>query len=112
MDQRRLVYSTDGGLPVPQPRREKRRKSPDRPNVPDDGTIRIAKERRRAGVVTVVHGLSDAELEEAATALKRSCGTGGTIRKSPNLLELQGDHRERVAAFFESKGRRVKRIGG
>lgn len=111
MNDRRLVYSTDGPLPLPQqPKRRKAPGSPAGPAMPDDGIVRIAKERRRAGVMTVVYGLAGAELTEAAKVLKRTCGTGGTAKDG--VLELQGDHRDRVAGFFETSGRRVKRIGG
>ncbi len=112
MDDPRLVYSTDGDLPIPQARRAKAAGKPGRAagQLPDDGIIRIAKERRRASVVTLVHGIAPAELPETGKLLRRSCGTGGTVKGE--TLELQGDHRERVAAFFEGRGRKVKRIGG
>lgn len=110
MDERRLVYSTDGDLPLPKPPRAKAQARPARAGLPDDGVVRIAKERRRAGIVTLVHGLSVSELDETGKALRRSCGTGGTAKGG--VLELQGDHRDRVAAFFETTGRRVKRVGG
>lgn len=78
--------------------------------MPDDGVIRITRERRRAGTMTVVHGLSAAELGENAGLLRKLCGTGGTAKNG--VIELQGDHRERVAAHFEAKNRRVKLAGG
>ena len=109
MDERRLVYSTDGDLPLPEPRRSKAVPKPGH-GLPDDGVIRVAKERRRAGVVTIVHGLPTSDLTEVGKVLRRSCGTGGTAKGG--VLELQGDHRERVVAFFETQGRRVKRVGG
>ncbi|HXP92804.1 MAG TPA: translation initiation factor [Candidatus Binatia bacterium] len=110
MDERRLVYSTDGDLPLPVPGRAKAPPRPGHAQLPDDGIIRVGRERRRAGVVTIVHGLPASELTEAGKALRRSCGTGGTAKGG--VLELQGDHRDRVAAHFETQGRRVKRIGG
>lgn len=110
MDDRRLVYSTDGDMPLPKPARAKAPARPSRTALPDDGIIRVAKERRRAGVVTIVHGLPESELSETGKLLRRTCGTGGTAKGG--VLELQGDHRERVAGFFETRGRRVKRVGG
>lgn len=77
---------------------------------PSDGVIRVARERRRASSVTLVAGLNGAELAEIAKTLKRLCGTGGTNKNG--LVELQGDHRDTVVAFFEDQGRRVKRAGG
>jgi CRP/FNR family transcriptional regulator, cyclic AMP receptor protein len=110
MNDRRLVYTTDGTLPLPQPTRTRKPGRSIRPTMPEDGTIRVARERRRAGVVTIVYGLAAAELTEVGKTLKRTCGTGGTAKDG--VLELQGDHRDRVAGFFETTGRRVKRVGG
>ena len=72
--------------------------------------MRVARERRRNSAVTLVHGLAAAELEAAAKELRRLCGTGGTAKNG--VVELQGDHRDKVVAYFEQLGRRVKRAGG
>jgi len=42
--------------------------------------------------------------------LRRLCGTGGTTKNG--VIELQGDHRDTVVAYFHARGRRVKRAGG
>ncbi len=47
-DDRRLVYSTDGSLPLP-PRAAKPAKGPAAASVPDDGIVRVGCERRRGG---------------------------------------------------------------
>jgi translation initiation factor 1 len=108
-DERVLVYSTDGSLPLPKP--EKRRPaSGAKGGLPDDGVIRVARERRRASAVTVVHGLGPEEIDAVGKALRRACGTGGTAKGG--VVELQGDHRDAVVAYFEAQGRRVKRAGG
>ena len=78
--------------------------------VPDDGIIRIMRERRRAGTMSVVTGLDPREIDEIAKLLKRHCGTGGTSKNG--VVEIQGDHRERIAAWFSSQGRKVKLAGG
>lgn len=108
-DERVLVYSTDGSLPLPKPA-PVRRAQPGRPALPDDGVLRVARERRRNSAVTLVHGLAPTELDAAGKELRRLCGTGGTAKSG--VLELQGDHREKVVAHFERLGRRVKRAGG
>lgn len=77
---------------------------------PDDGIIRVARERRRASSITVIHGLSARELDATATLLRKLCGTGGTAKNG--VVELQGDHRDRVMAWFEEQKRKVKRAGG
>ncbi len=78
--------------------------------MPDDGVVRVVRERRRASAMTLVHGLTDAELGDVGKELRRLCGTGGTAKNG--VIELQGDHRDRVVAYFEERHRRVKRAGG
>ena len=110
-DERVLVYSTDGGLPLPAPgARRKTQPGAAGKAMPDDGIVRVAREKRRASVVTVIHGLAASELDATAKELKRHCGTGGTAKGG--VVELQGDHRDKVVAFLEARGLRVKRAGG
>jgi translation initiation factor 1 len=63
-------------------------------------------------VVTLISGLpgGKAEVTELARGLKAACGTGGTVKDG--VLELQGDHRERVEAALAARGLRSKRSGG
>jgi len=82
---------------------------PDR-RIPEDGVIRIMRERRRAGTMSVVTGLDPREIDDVAKLLKRYCGTGGTAKNG--VVEIQGDHRERIAAWFAAQGRKVKLAGG
>lgn len=108
-DERILVYSTDGSLPLP--KAPKRAAPPaGKPAMPDDGVVRVVRERRRASAVTLVHGLAESELATLGKELRRLCGTGGTAKNG--VIELQGDHRDRVVAYFEERKRRVKRAGG
>jgi translation initiation factor 1 len=109
-DERVLVYSTDGGLPLPKPAAAQRKTQPVARAMPDDGVVRVARERRRNSALTVVHGLAPAELDAVGKELKRLCGTGGTAKNG--VVEIQGDHRDRILAYFEERGRRVKRAGG
>lgn len=60
--------------------------------------------------MSVVTGLDAAELAEIAKALKRHCGTGGTAKEG--VVEIQGDHREKIAAWFAAQGRKAKIAGG
>ncbi|MBV8749870.1 MAG: stress response translation initiation inhibitor YciH [Candidatus Eremiobacteraeota bacterium] len=78
--------------------------------MPDDGVVRVARERRKASTVTIVHGLAAGEVDALGKELKRLCGTGGTAKNG--VVELQGDHRDKIVAYFEERGRRVKRAGG
>ena len=79
-----------------------------------DGVVRVSRDRkgRRGKTVTVVTGLpgSAADLAEFATTLKRLCGSGGTVTE--DTVEIQGDHRDRVAAKLAELGHRVKLAGG
>ena len=107
-DERVLVYSTDGACRCP--RRRGASPAARRPRHAGRRLVRVAREKRRNSAVTVVHGLAPGELEAAGKELKRLCGTGGTAKNG--VVELQGDHRDRVVAYFEARGRRVKRAGG
>ena len=79
-----------------------------------DGIVRISRDRtgRRGKTVTVVAGIvaSQDALNEIAGTLKRLCGSGGTV--ADGNVEIQGDHRERVAAKLTELGYTVKLAGG
>lgn len=114
MSESRLVYSTHGGR-VRQP--DEHADTPASPTrtsaAPNDGTIRIFRERggRNGKVVTVIRGLPQgAALLGLAADLKRLCGAGGTVKEG--ALEIQGDHRERLADHLRAKGYTVKLAGG
>lgn len=59
---------------------------------------------RKGKAVTVLDGLPKQELflKELLKSLKQTCGAGGTylMDKKDGVLELQGDHRDRVCAFL------------
>ena len=109
-DERRLVYSTDGSLPLPTFKRSAPKSKQRQAALPDDGFVRVGCERRRGGSVTLVYGLPERELATIARELKRRCGTGGTVKDG--VVELQGDRRDAVVGLFAEQGRRVKRMGG
>ncbi len=79
-----------------------------------DGVVRVGRETqgRKGKGVTTVSGLDlgDSDLAELAKRLKRLCGSGGTVRDG--VIELQGDHRDRIVAALRAEGRDVKRSGG
>jgi len=103
------VYSTDGG---DLRRRQGRREEPSGPRLPDDGVVRILRGKGGRGgkAVTVVHGLPRAALADAARDLKRLCATGGAVKGA--AIEIQGDHREKVAERLRAQGYSVKLAGG
>jgi translation initiation factor 1 len=102
----RLVYSTGDG--------DRRKQSAERsqPELPSDGIVRVFREKggRRGKIVTIVRGLPPKELKAVASDLKRLCGSGGAVKDG--AVEIQGDHREKVAARLEAQGHRVKLAGG
>jgi translation initiation factor 1 len=106
----RLVYSTDGGDRRGDDAREKQ--AARGPQLPMDGVVRVFRETggRRGKTVTVVRGVPAGEVPAVASDLKRHCGTGGAVKDG--AVEIQGDHREKVAARLESQGFRVKLAGG
>lgn len=79
---------------------------------PNDGLVRLSREKagRRGKTVTVVRGLPAAGLEAQIATLKRLCGAGGTLRDG--VIEIQGDHRERIAERLRTDGFSVKLAGG
>ena len=98
----RLVYST-GGEKDREPAREV-------PAAKSPG-IRLRLERRAsARVVTVVSGLPADQGSALARELRAACGTGG--RFEDGVLELQGDHRDRVEEALRARGLPSKRAGG
>ena len=74
--------------------------------------VRIFRDRsgRNGKVVTVVRGLPAKDLETRAAELKRLCGAGGAVKDG--AVEVQGDHRERIAERLRSLGHTVKLAGG
>jgi translation initiation factor 1 len=110
-DDRRLVYSTDGSLPLPRfDRPAKKQALRTSASVPDDGIVRVGCEKRRGGSMTLVYGLSASEIEPAGRELRRLCGSGGTSKGG--IVAIQGDHRDAIVAFFTQRGRKIKRMGG
>jgi translation initiation factor 1 len=82
--------------------------------LPNDGVVRLARDRKGRGgkTVTLIAGLpgDEAALAALAQTLKRLCGTGGTVKDG--VVEIQGEHRERLAAYLAGQGYRVKIAGG
>lgn len=113
-----LVYSTDGG----RVRRCARCGQPEHNGAcrqqaaraePSDGVLRVRRETsgRRGKTVTTVSGLRGTAARQTVSELKRLCGSGGTLAAG-DVIELQGDHRERVIAHLRASGHTVKAAGG
>lgn len=88
-------------------------------NVPrgDGGAaarVRVGREVAGRGGkgVSVISGLplEPAALAELATRLKKLCGAGGAVKNG--VIEIQGDHRERLVAELLKLGYAAKQSGG
>ena len=108
----KLVFSTDTG--------DRRNMSA---NVPGSSTslppaqqnLKIMRDDKGRGgkVVTVITGfmLAEADLKNLIKTLKTLCGAGGTV-KDGGVIEIQGDHREKIAAKLRALGYKAKLAGG
>jgi translation initiation factor 1 len=111
----RLVYSSESGRARDRGSRPPKARESDKvAGVRPDGVVRVFRERGgRAGkIVTVIHGLPERgpALDARATELRRLCGAGGTVKD--DIVEIQGDHRDRVVTHLSALGYRVKLAGG
>ena len=81
---------------------------------PHQQTIYLHRESAGRGgkAVTLVKNLvlSAEDMKSLAKRLKQECGTGGTIKDG--VIEIQGEHRERIANVLSKLGYKVKIAGG
>jgi translation initiation factor 1 len=76
---------------------------------PEKQTARLAIEKRAKGkTVTVVRGLpaEGNDLPALLVQLKSACGAGGTLKDE--VLEIQGDHAQRIREWLTAIGYRVR----
>ncbi len=115
-NQNGIVYSTEFGKMCPRcgkpvKRCSCKKTSPVRPN---DGIVRAGFEKkgRKGSGVTIITGIpkNDKELKITAKALKKKCGTGGTVKNG--TIEIQGDHRDKIIEILQKEGFTVKKTGG
>lgn len=110
-----LVYSTDAGRMCPGCRQPVALCRCGEPAPPKgDGVLRVSRETKGRGgkAVTLVRGalLDAAGLAALGKQLRTACGTGGTVKDG--VIEVQGDHVERVMEALKKQGHTVKRAGG
>lgn len=72
--------------------------------------VHIDKKGRGGKTVTIISGFQSKpdELDSLCQILKKSCGSGGTVRD--NLIEIQGDHRSSVTKKLQNMNYSVKEI--
>jgi translation initiation factor 1 len=111
-----LVYSTESGRMCPTCRQpaaqcvcHAKKTAP-----AGDGVVRVSRETKGRGgkAVTLVRGLAlgEAALITLGKQLRTACGAGGTVKDG--VIEVQGDHCERVIDLLKAQGLTVKRAGG
>jgi translation initiation factor 1 len=112
-----LVYSTEGGRMCPACRRPIAQctcRTAAAAAPPSDGFVRVLRESKGRGgkSVTVVRGVPGdaAALLKTGQELRAACGSGGTVKDG--AIEVQGDHVEKVMAWLQQRGHKVKRAGG
>ena len=110
-----LVYSTESGRMCPDCRNAVAACTCKGKAAPvGDGNVRVMLQTKGRGgkAVTLVKGvlLDAAALAQLGKQLKAACGTGGTVKDG--VIEVQGDHIERVMEALKKQGYTVKRAGG
>jgi translation initiation factor 1 len=112
-----LVYSTETGRMCPdcrKPLADCACKSAARAKPAGDGNVKVSRESKGRGgkTVTLVRGLP---LDAMALALlgkqlRSAVGSGGTVKDG--VIEIQGDHCDRVMEELKKQGHNPKRTGG
>jgi translation initiation factor 1 len=110
-----LVYSTDAGRMCPVCRAAVADCHCSAPSRPAGNSVaRVSRETKGRGgkVVTLVRGIDadEALLAALAKRIKTACGSGGTVKDG--VVEIQGEHCERVLVFLKQEGFNAKRAGG
>ena len=107
---RNVIYSTDwqDGKPPKAPKREVASLPPEKQMA----HLHREKKGRGGKWVVVVKGLqlNTADTKALAKHLRKTCGSGGTIKDGN--IEIQGDHRDKVAAALQKLGYKTKNVGG
>ncbi|HZZ10648.1 MAG TPA: translation initiation factor Sui1 [Paraburkholderia sp.] len=112
-----LVYSTEKGRTCPECRQALAEcvcKAKAANAAAGDGVVRVSLQTKGRGgkSVTLVKGLSLDPLALASLGkqLRSACGSGGTVKDG--VIEVQGDHCERLVEALRKSGHQAKRAGG
>jgi len=111
----KLVYSTRTGDERPATGRAIRPVQ-SLPAARQDIRVRREVAGRRGKTVTAAYGfaLTPADLKVLGKKLKSACGAGGTAKTEGDtqIIEIQGDHRDKIVEVLSALGYRVKLAGG
>jgi translation initiation factor 1 len=111
----RVVYSTEQGRICPGCGNPIKQCTCCKQTSPSgDGNVRVSRETkgRKGKGVTLIKGLDKDAVTLALMSkkLKTMCGSGGTVKKG--VIEIQGDHIERILNYLKKQGVKAKRAGG
>jgi translation initiation factor 1 len=109
-NEHRIVWSSKHG----DLRKKENKHPPVKSLPPQQQIVHLHRESKGRGgkTVTLVKNLilSDADLKSLAKRLKQACGSGGTVKDG--MIEIQGEHREKIAATLRKMGYKAKIAGG
>jgi translation initiation factor 1 len=82
--------------------------------LPNQQNLRVQASRSGRGgkTVTIITGFQEKTetLTKLLKQLKTACGTGGTVKD--NIIEIQGDHRQKILQILIDLGYKAKISGG
>ncbi len=104
MKKSKLVYSTN-------PDWRKEEDTQETQSVQTQGTVYLQRQSKGRGgkTVTVIKGLAG-DLKSWKKELQQLCGAGGTVKG--DVVEIQGDHRQKIAEYLNGKNIKTKLAGG
>ena len=106
----RTVWSSEQG----DLRKQSQKSAPIKSLPAHQQTVYLHHESKGRGgkTVTLVKNLilSEDDLKALTKRLKQVCGSGGTVKEG--MIEIQGEHREKIAEVLAEAGYRVKIAGG
>ncbi len=84
------------------------------PSLGGDSKVRVTRESkgRKGSGVSLINGLvlSEKELKVLAKKLKQICGSGGAVKNG--IIEIQGEHRDKLVAELKKLGFPAVKAGG
>jgi translation initiation factor 1 len=110
-----LVYSTESGRMCPDCRQPAAACTCKASVAPvGNGNVRVSRQSKGRGgkTVTLVKGvaLDPVALAALGKQLRTACGSGGTVKDG--VIEVQGDHCDRIVETLAKLGHAAKRSGG
>ncbi|MEW6712669.1 MAG: translation initiation factor Sui1 [Candidatus Riflebacteria bacterium] len=112
-----LVYSSEFGRMCPgcnQPVADCQCRKKSNNAGKNDGIVRVSRETkgRKGSGVTLITGIpgDEEKLKQIAADLKKKCGAGGAVKDG--VIEIQGEHRDKLLIELQKLGFQVKKAGG